>query len=66
MKATAQSLTSDAPAEKARNGVLSDLFKARLTTLVLLTTAIGFYLGSAGSMNWLLLLNALVGLDARR
>lgn len=40
---------------------MSELFKTRLTTLVLLTTAIGFYLGSVGTMNWVLLLQALIG-----
>ncbi len=50
-----------APADKAHSGVLSELFKARLTSLVLLTTLVGFYLGQRGSMNWLLLINTLMG-----
>lgn len=54
-------MTTEAPVEKERSGVLSELFKTRLTTLVLLTTAIGFYLGSVGTMNWVLLLQALIG-----
>jgi protoheme IX farnesyltransferase len=41
--------------------VLSELFKARLTTLVLLTTFIGFYLGTVGRVDYLLLLHTLVG-----
>jgi protoheme IX farnesyltransferase len=48
-------------AEKGWTGVFADLVKARLTTLVLLTTAVGFYLGWHGSMNWVLLLNTLAG-----
>jgi len=62
VKTTAQTLTEDAPAaDKARSGVLSELFKARLTSLVLLTTLVGFYLGQRGGMNWLLLVNTLLG-----
>lgn len=62
MKTTAQTLTEDAAAaDKARSSVLSELFKARLTSLVLLTTLVGFYLGQRGGMNWLLLVNTLMG-----
>lgn len=62
MKTTAQALTEDAPnADKARSGVLTGLFKARLTSLVLLTTLVGFYLGRHGGMDWLRLLNTLIG-----
>jgi protoheme IX farnesyltransferase len=39
--------------------VFADLTKARLTTLVLLTTLVGFYLGWHGPMNYLLMFNAL-------
>jgi protoheme IX farnesyltransferase len=48
-------------AEKSWTAVFSDLVKARLTTLVLLTTAVGFYIGWHGAMNWLLLFNTLAG-----
>lgn len=41
--------------------MLTELFKARLTGLVLLTTLVGFYLGQRGGMNWLLLVNTLMG-----
>ncbi|MBI5800952.1 MAG: protoheme IX farnesyltransferase [Verrucomicrobia bacterium] len=55
-------MTDDAaPADKARSSVLTELFKARLTSLVLLTTLVGFYLGQRGGMNWLLLVNTLMG-----
>lgn len=40
---------------------LWQLTKPGITRLVLVTTAVGFYLGSTGSFDWLLLLNALVG-----
>ncbi len=50
-----------ATADKARSGLLSELFKARLTSLVLLTTLVGFYLGQRGGMNWLVLINTLLG-----
>ena len=51
----------DAAAEKSWVSVFADLVKARLTTLVLLTTAVGFYAGWHGAMNWLLLFNTLTG-----
>jgi len=46
-------------AEKSWSAVFSDLVKARLTTLVLLTTAVGFYIGEQGAVNWLLFFNTL-------
>ena len=55
------SLDINAAAEKSWVSVFSDLVKARLTTLVLLTTAVGFYAGWHGAMNWALLLNTLAG-----
>jgi heme o synthase len=62
VKTAAEPLTAPAPAaDKARSGVFSELFKARLTSLVLLTTLVGFYLGQRGGMSWLLLLNTLLG-----
>lgn len=47
--------------EKTLLTVLSELVKARLTSLVLLTTAVGFYVGMRGQVNWLLLLHTLLG-----
>src|SRR2546422_4421911 len=61
MKATAQSLHDAAPAERSWAGVYSDLFKARLTFLVLLTTLVGFYVGFRGSVDYLLMLHTLLG-----
>jgi protoheme IX farnesyltransferase len=39
----------------------AELVKARLTLLVLLTTAVGFYLGAAGSINYAALFHAVLG-----
>jgi protoheme IX farnesyltransferase len=39
----------------------AELVKARLTLLVLLTTAVGFYLGAAGSINYATLFHAVFG-----
>ncbi|MDB6016085.1 MAG: Protoheme farnesyltransferase [Pedosphaera sp.] len=62
MKATAQPLTETTTVvEKSRFAVISDLFKARLTFLVLLTTLVGFYVGFRGPINWLLLLHTMLG-----
>lgn len=46
--------------DKSWTAVFSDLVKARLTTLVLLTTLVGFYMGR-GSMNWALMFHTLLG-----
>jgi protoheme IX farnesyltransferase len=55
---TAEIMTASAN-EKSWAAVFADLTKARLTTLVLLTTLVGFYLGWHGPMNYLLMFNAL-------
>ena len=41
--------------------VYADLIKARLTLLVVLTTLVGFYLGSPSPVNYLLMLHAVLG-----
>ncbi len=61
MKATAQTLGAAVTSDKSRFSVLSDLFKARLTFLVLLTTLVGFYAGWRGAMDYLRMLHALLG-----
>ncbi len=67
MKANLQTLDAPAPlvktgaGEKSLAAVLGELFKTRLTTLVLLTTMVGFYLGSRGPVSWGLMLNTLFG-----
>ncbi len=43
---------------------LIELVKARLTLLVLLTTAVGFYLGADGPINWSALLHTVLGTAA--
>src|SRR5438045_9717787 len=61
MKATAQPLIPTAASEKSWFAVYSDLFKARLTFLVLLTTLVGFYVGFRGKVDYLLMLETLFG-----
>src|SRR5271169_810804 len=59
-----QTITASAqphPAAKAWLAVYADLFKARLTFLVLLTTFIGFYMGFQGPVNCVLMLHTLLG-----
>lgn len=47
--------------ERSAFAVWSDLVKARLTFLVLLTTLSGFYMGTENGTDWMLLLNTLLG-----
>jgi len=61
VKALAPSLTHPIPAEKSWLAVYADLFKARLTLLVLLTTLVGFYVGFRGPLDYLVLLHTLLG-----
>jgi protoheme IX farnesyltransferase len=61
MKAAAQSLPRPASMEKGWVALYSDLFKARLTFLVLLTTLVGFYLGFRGAVDYLLMFHTLLG-----
>ncbi len=60
MKEISIEINNNAAAEKSWASVFADLVKARLTTLVLVTTAVGFYVGWQGAMNWLLLANTLI------
>src|SRR5713101_7458140 len=61
MRATAQSISQTAPAEKSWAGVYADLFKARLTFLVLLTTLVGFYIASRGPVDYMLMIHTVLG-----
>ncbi len=61
MKATAEFLGSTATGEKSWAAVFADLVKARLTTLVLLTTLVGFYLGWQAPMDYGLMFHTLLG-----
>jgi protoheme IX farnesyltransferase len=62
MKATTlQPLTQPIPAVKPWLAVYADLFKARLTSLVLLTTLVGFYVGFRGPVDFALMFRLLLG-----
>lgn len=61
MKATAPPLDQVVPVEKSWWAVYADLFKARLTILVLLTTLVGFYLGSGVPVDYLLMVHTVLG-----
>ena len=61
MKEAAAEILSASASEKSWMAVFADLVKARLTTLVLLTTLVGFYLGWRGAMNFALMFHALAG-----
>lgn len=49
------------PALVARLGAYAELAKPRLSSLVLVTTLVGFYIGSAGTLDLPLLFSALMG-----
>lgn len=61
MKATAQTFCETTAPDKSWVAIYSDLIKARLTLLVLLTTLVGFYMGFRGPMNYVLMFHALFG-----
>ena len=61
MKATAQPISTAAIVEKSRFAVFSELVKARLTLLVLITTLVGFYVGARGALDWALMIHTLLG-----
>lgn len=63
MKADAMETPVVAPAaeEAAKKSVWADLIKARLTTLVVLTTAAGFYAGWRGPLDWMFLFHTVFG-----
>ena len=61
MKATAQPIPAAAAVEKSRFAVFSELVKARLTSLVLITTLVGFYVGARGALDWALMIHTLLG-----
>jgi protoheme IX farnesyltransferase len=61
MKTTLEVLSPTVATEKGLVSVIADLTKARLTTLVLLTTLVGFYVGWRGPMDFALMFNLLAG-----
>ncbi len=62
MKATAQTFPAAVPLEKSTFAVWSELFKARLTGLVVVTSLAGFYMGASGGIEWRVLFHALMGI----
>lgn len=61
MKAGTSTIPETAIEEKSLAGTLSDLFKARLTALVVLTTLVGYYAGSIGRVDFWLMFHAVAG-----
>ena len=61
MKAEATAEGAVPLGERSAFAVWSDLVKARLTVLVLLTTLTGFYVGTEGVPDWVLLFQTLCG-----
>lgn len=59
MKEVSAEILNAAAADKNWTAVFADLVKARLTTLVLLTTLVGFYAGWNGPMSFVLMFNTL-------
>ncbi|MCB1128006.1 MAG: UbiA family prenyltransferase, partial [Verrucomicrobiae bacterium] len=56
-----QAISAPVVDSKSRFSDLSELVKARLTTLVLLTTVVGFCMGCRGGIDWFLLWKTLLG-----
>lgn len=61
MKEVSAEILGASSTEKNWTAVFSELVKARLTTLVLLTTLVGFYMGWRGAMNLVLMFHTLFG-----
>lgn len=61
MKEISAHILSPTATEKSWLAVFADLVKARLVTLVLLTTVVGFYVGEQGAINFALMFHSLFG-----
>lgn len=61
MKVLAQPVDASLEIDKGMISVWSDLIKARLTFLVLLTAGVGFYVGLPGRMDWVGLFHLIFG-----
>ena len=64
MKAAAAHPDSSSTEKSHLVADLLELVKARLTLLVLLTTAVGFYVGAEGPVNWIALMHTVLGTAA--
>lgn len=62
MKVTAPPIAAAVSLDRGRIALYADLFKARLTLLVLLTTMVGFYAGTRGPVGYGLMLAAVFGM----
>src|SRR6476646_9079448 len=60
MKATVQPITPTVVSDRGWVATYADLFKARLTFLVLLTTLVGFYIGFRGPVDYGLMLHTVL------
>lgn len=61
MKATVQTISEPALAVKSIWSVYAELVKARLTALVVVTTLVGFYAGSASPVDFWLMIHTVLG-----
>lgn len=61
MKSVSSPVPESASFARSQLNIWSDLFKARLTFLVLLTTWVGFYVGAPGALDYIQMVHALAG-----
>jgi protoheme IX farnesyltransferase len=61
LKTNATAINAEPATEKGIIAAFAELVKARLTSLVLLTTLVGFYAGATGEMSYGLLFHTLLG-----
>ena len=61
MTPTAGTLDSDLSRSNRRVQAFLELAKPRLVLMILITTVVGFYLGSSGSLDWAQLIQTLIG-----